>query len=85
METFATGWGVQAAGLFELEVVTAERRRGLATFLLGDAFRRLAAQGIGLIEVQTMAGNTAARALYEKLGFREVDAGIAYRKEGPAA
>lgn len=85
LETFAAGWGVQAAGLFELEVAAEERRRGLATFLLGDAFRRLAAQGIGLVEVQTMAGNTAARALYEKLGFREVDAGIAYRKEGPAA
>ncbi|HVU86509.1 MAG TPA: GNAT family N-acetyltransferase [Pirellulales bacterium] len=84
LETFAAGWGVQAAGLFELEVASDHRRRGLATFLLGDAVRRLAAQGIGLVEVATMAGNAAARALYEKLGFREVDQGIAYRKEGPA-
>ncbi|MES1213454.1 MAG: GNAT family N-acetyltransferase [Singulisphaera sp.] len=81
LETFAAGWGVQAAGLYDLEVRPERRRAGLATFLLGDAFRRLAAQGIGLIEVQTMAGNAPAQALYQKLGFREVDRGTAYRKE----
>jgi GNAT superfamily N-acetyltransferase len=84
LETFAAGWGVQAAGLFDLQVATERRRCGLATFLLGDAFRRLAAQGIGLIEVQTMAGNAAAIALYTKLGFSEVDQGIAFRKQGPS-
>jgi len=82
LESFATSWGVQAAGLYDLQVVPARRRCGLATFLLGDAFRRLAAQGIALVEVQTMMGNAAAQALYRKLGFHEVDQGIAYRKEG---
>ena len=81
LETFAAGWGVQAAGLYDLQVAPDRRRCGLATFLVGDAFRRLAAQGIALIEVQTMAGNAAALALYRKLGFREVDQGIAYRKD----
>jgi ribosomal protein S18 acetylase RimI-like enzyme len=81
METFAAGWGVQAAGLYNLEVVAERRRHGLALFLVADAFRRLGAQGIAMIEVQTMAANMAARALYRKLGFCEVDQGIAYRKE----
>ncbi|HEY1601187.1 MAG TPA: GNAT family N-acetyltransferase [Pirellulales bacterium] len=81
LESFAAGWGVQAAGLYELEVAADRRRKGIATFLLADAFRRLVAQGISLIEVQTMTGNAAALALYRKLGFREVDQGIAYRKQ----
>jgi ribosomal protein S18 acetylase RimI-like enzyme len=81
LDTFAAGWGVRAAGLYDLEVVADRRRHGLALFLLADAFRRLAAQGIAVIEVQTMAANTAARGLYRKLGFREVDQGVAYRKE----
>ncbi len=87
LESFATSWGVQSAGLYDLQVHPTRRRSGLATFLLGDAFRRLGAQGIALVEVQTMAGNAAAQALYRKLGFHEVDQGIAYRKEGghPAA
>ncbi len=85
LETFAAGWGVQAAGLFDLQVAPERRRAGLATFLLGDAFRRLIAQGIGLVEVQTMAGNAAALGLYAKLGFHEVEQGVAYRKESPTA
>jgi ribosomal protein S18 acetylase RimI-like enzyme len=85
LEPFAAGWGVQAAGLFDLQVAPERRRAGLASFLLGDAFRRLMAQGIGLVEVQTMAGNSAALGLYGKLGFREVEQGVAYRKENPSA
>lgn len=86
METFSASRGVATAGLYELEAVSERRRAGLATFLLGDAFRRLAAQGIAVVEVQTMLGNVAARQLYARLGFQEVEQGIAYRKsEAPMA
>ena len=81
MDTFAAGWGVQAAGLYDLEVTAHRRRHGIATFLVSDALRRLAAQGIALVEVQTMAENASALALYRKLGFHEVDQGIVYRKQ----
>jgi ribosomal protein S18 acetylase RimI-like enzyme len=81
LETFAAGWGIQAAGLYHLEVAPERRRHGLAQFLVADALRRLAAQGIALVEAQTMAANTAARALYRKLGFCEVEEGIVYRKQ----
>ena len=81
MDTFAAGWGAQAAGLYDLEVTADRRRHGIATFLVSDALRRLAAQGIALVEVQTMAENAAALALYRKLGFREVDQGIVYRRQ----
>jgi len=81
METFAGGWGAHAAGLIDLEVVANDRRRGLATFLVSESLRRMASRGIALVEVQTMVGNSAARKLYQKLGFQEVDEGIAYRKQ----
>jgi ribosomal protein S18 acetylase RimI-like enzyme len=37
-------------------------------------------QGVSLVEAQTMTHNTAARELYKKLGFTEVDQGAVYRK-----
>lgn len=77
----ADSWGVHAAGLTELEIEPAHQRQGLATFLLGEAFRQLQAQGVSLVEAQTMSRNTAALKLYEKLGFRLVDQGAVYRKE----
>ncbi|MBI2823930.1 MAG: GNAT family N-acetyltransferase [Planctomycetia bacterium] len=81
METYVASWGVHAAGLFDLSVATGGRRRGLATHLLAEAFRRLGAQGISLIEAQTMANNVAAVGMYQKLGFHQVDQGVVYRKQ----
>lgn len=77
----STSWGVQAYGLTDLEVDEAYRRRGLALYLLGDAFRQLQGQGVTLIQAQTMKRNTAALKLYEKLGFTPVDEGQVLRKE----
>lgn len=76
----AARWGVPTVGLTELEVAGSRRREGLATALLSEAFRCLAQQGYRLIEVQTMTHNTAALALYHKLGFQQVDQGTVYRK-----
>lgn len=83
MEPLSTSWGVRAVGLINFEVDRAHRREGLATYLLGDAFRQLREQGVGLIEAQTMQDNLPARGLYGKLGFREVDQGVVYRKDAP--
>lgn len=81
IQPLAKSWGVNAAGLVELEVAEQHRRQGIATFLLGEAFRQLQAQGVSLIEAQTMQSNTAAHKLYDKLGFKLVDQGAVYRKE----
>jgi GNAT superfamily N-acetyltransferase len=75
----------RAAGLIELEVAGEYRRQGLSTFLLVEVFRQLARQGVATLEVQTMQHNRAAVALYRKLGFRQVDQGIVFRKEGTGA
>lgn len=82
MQPLSAGWGMCAAGLFELHVDPPLRRRGYASYLLGEAIRILRRRGVATIEAQTMAVNEAARAFYTKFGFTEIDQGIVYRKDG---
>ena len=82
MEPLASTWGVRAAGLIELEVAPSQRRRGLATCLLAESFRQIQLQGFSLVEAQAMQSNAPAIALYNKLGFTEIDQGSVLRKEG---
>lgn len=82
LEPTGAGGPTGAAGLIELEVDPAQRRQGVATFLLGEVFHQLARQGVALLEVQTMQQNAAALTFYQKLGFTPVDQGIVFRKEG---
>ena len=81
LEPLSGSWGVQAAGIIELEVEAEFRRQGIATFLVGEALRQLHAQGVALVQVQAMQRNAPALALYEKLGFRSVNQGAVYRKD----
>ena len=80
MDPLDTSWGIHAAGLVELEVAPADRRQGLATYLLGEAFRHLHDEGMALIEAQVPATNEPARALLAKLGFEPIDESIEFRK-----
>lgn len=80
VEPLSTGWGVPTAGMFDLEVTTDSRRKGLATFLLGEAFNRLKNRGIMMVEAQTMQANAPALALYRKLGFETAGHGLVFRK-----
>ena len=59
METMAGAWGVHAVGVAGLEVAPSARRQGLATYLLGEAFRQLHAQGVALVEVHVAEENAA--------------------------
>jgi GNAT superfamily N-acetyltransferase len=81
VEPLSSSWGAPAAGMFDLEIFASERRKGLGTYLLGEAFERLRTRGVLLVEAQTMQHNAPALALYQKLGFRKVDEGIVYRKD----
>jgi ribosomal protein S18 acetylase RimI-like enzyme len=80
LDPISRTWGVRAVGLVDLEVDEAFRRQGHGSFLLGEAFRRLQEQGVMVAQVQTMQRNTAALALYQKLGFHQTDGGTVYRK-----
>jgi GNAT superfamily N-acetyltransferase len=81
IEPLSTAWGRPTAGMFDLDVPAKERRKGLATFLLTEAFERLRTRGILLIEAQTMQQNVPAITMYNKLGFKKVDEGVMYRKD----
>ncbi len=82
MEPFAAARGVRTSGLIDVEVEPAERKKGLATYLVAESLRQLNEQGFAQVEVQTMQGNTAALRMYRKLGFQQVDSGVVFRKEG---
>jgi ribosomal protein S18 acetylase RimI-like enzyme len=82
MEPLAQSWGVRAAGMVDLEIDAAQRRRGLATCLLSESFRQIQLQGFSLVEAQVMQSNEPAIGLYRKLGFVEIDHGTVLRKQG---
>jgi GNAT superfamily N-acetyltransferase len=83
MEPFAAARGVRTSGLIDVQVEPAERKKGLATYLVAESLRQLSEQGFAQAEVQTMQANTAALRMYRKLGFQQVDSGAVFRKEGP--
>ena len=59
-----------SADLELLAVAPARRRRGLGEALLRHGFEALCGEGIRRCLLEVRAGNTAAIALYEKLGFQ---------------
>lgn len=71
----------RASGLIELEVDTIWRRQGLGTFLLAEAFRQLARQGVAGVEAQAAGDNEACAGLFAKLGLEKAGEGIVFRKE----
>jgi len=81
IEPLGTSWGVQAAGLIDLEVQDDHRQKGVATALVSEAMKHLGQSGFHRVEVQTMQANTAALRLYKKLEFQEVDGGAVFRKD----
>jgi GNAT superfamily N-acetyltransferase len=68
------------AGLLELTVDPMYQRRGVATFLLSEAFRRFQRQGIVLVEAQALETNAPGLNLFQKLGFTKTGEGKVYRK-----
>lgn len=81
MDPSAAAGFVRAAGLIEIEVHQAYQRRGLATFLLAEAFHNFVRQGITIVESQAATRNAPTLALYKKLGFEPFDQGTLFRKQ----
>ena len=71
----------RAAGLIDLQVDESYRRRGLATFLLSEAFRQFVRQGVALVEAQAMQHNSASIGVYRKFGFCQTGYGSVFRKD----
>jgi len=81
VQPLSASWGVCTAGMCDLYVDPAWRRKGCATYLLGEAFRLLRRRGVGTVEAQTMSTNEAALEFYRSLGFLEIDHGLVFRKD----
>lgn len=59
-------------GLFDIATEAGRRRRGLAQRLIGHLLHWGALHGARRAYLQVEVRNEPARALYERLGFREV-------------
>jgi ribosomal protein S18 acetylase RimI-like enzyme len=81
MELRSTTMQPPSLGLIEVWVEESARRRGLAIFLLSEAFRQFIREGTRVVEVQAMQHNLAAQALYRKMGFQQFSQGSVFRKE----
>jgi len=67
-------------GLYDLRVNGEDQRSGLASFLVCESMKRLASQGVTLVEAQTEVTNEASIRLFEKLEFTTVTHGVQLKK-----
>jgi [ribosomal protein S18]-alanine N-acetyltransferase len=58
--------------ILNLGVAAAHRRHGIGRELVERALAELAARGVQTVYLEVRSSNTAARRLYESLGFAEV-------------
>jgi [ribosomal protein S18]-alanine N-acetyltransferase len=65
-----------------IDVLAAHRRRGVATLLLRESERRLAAAGVHTIELETATDNASAIAFWQKHGYRKRDIQRGYYPDG---
>jgi ribosomal protein S18 acetylase RimI-like enzyme len=59
-------------GLYDLSVNEEDQRQGLASFLVSESMKRLASQGVTLVEAQASVSNEASLKLFQKLEFTTV-------------
>ena len=69
-----------AVGIMDLRVDPTCQRQGLGTFVLGEAFRQLAREGIASVEVEVRDDDQAALGLCRKLGMQQTNQGYTFRK-----
>jgi ribosomal protein S18 acetylase RimI-like enzyme len=74
---FQSGRGVD---LMEIHVNQEYRRRGLATYLLQEAFRQLTRQGVSHVTGQVAEANEVGIGLYKKLGLQQVNQATVFQK-----
>lgn len=75
IQPLATEWGVSCRGMYDLEVAPELRRKGMATFLVGESLRHLMLQGIGRVQVQVRDSDAPSMGVFRKLGFEPVTQG----------
>ncbi|MEN6405401.1 MAG: GNAT family N-acetyltransferase [Thermoguttaceae bacterium] len=77
MEPSGTTSAGRAVGLINITVAESYRRRGLAIFLLSEAFRQFLRLGILQVDAQLPKNDPVLPAMFHKLGFRQIqEAGV---------
>ena len=66
-----SAYGGRAPELTDLYVTPGARRQGTARALIERVLDAVRARGADALTLEVMTGNTAARTLYDRLGFRE--------------
>ena len=77
--------GLEEAELLRVAVAPDRRRSGLGRALLEGSEPFLKAQGVQLLLLEVRVGNSAARALYQVLGWQEVGLRRGYYRDGEDA
>jgi len=80
MEPSGISSAYRASGLINITVNESYRRRGLALFLLGEAFRQFQRQGIQHVETQVQQSETVILDILHKLGFRQTAQGSLWQR-----
>ena len=79
MTWFGRGDGRTRTGLSGVEVSSSHRRKGYGRYLVSEVIRWAREHAWALVEVQTLATNQPALALYQTLGFVPIDQSTVYR------
>lgn len=80
MQPLASAWGVNAAGLLDVDVVEPRRRQGFASYLLGESLHDLAEEGVSVVETHVPRSNATATCMFDKLGFQRTNSGILFAR-----
>ncbi|MCE5302485.1 MAG: GNAT family N-acetyltransferase [Planctomycetaceae bacterium] len=80
MEPSGTTSAGRAVGLINITVAEPYRRRGLAIFLLSEAFRQFLRLGITQVDAQLPKNDSVLPAMFQKLGFHKVQEGGVWQK-----
>lgn len=83
MSWFGRTAGRTRLGVFGIEVAEPHRGKGYGRFLVTEILRHARERGFDFAEVQTLADNAAALALYQALGFEPVEQSTVFRLPGP--
>jgi ribosomal protein S18 acetylase RimI-like enzyme len=83
LDHYLASWNQRAIGLINLQVPEPQRRKGYAQALLVEVCRRVKNDLITLAESHVSEGNEAGIKTLLSAGFRQVDAGVVYRRPQP--
>lgn len=80
MEPLVRNWGCNGMGLIELWVTPDLRKKGIATYMVGESLRQLKQQGVSMVEIQHPENDLAMQPLCDKLGFQTIDTAYTFQR-----